>query len=213
MNYRELCQRMVEEQLMPRGISSKSVLDAFREVPRHEFVPPDMRQSAYEDHPLPIGEGQTISQPYMVALMTQCLDLKGNERVLEIGTGSGYQAAILSRLAKEVYSIERIDLLAKRTEQNLKRLGYAAVKILVADGTLGWKENSPYNAIIVTAAAPKIPPAYTDQLALGGKLVIPVGTMTSQVLTVVEKKPDGNVVSEICGCVFVSLVGEEGWKR
>lgn len=213
MNYRELCQRMVEEQLMPRGISSKSVLDAFREVPRHEFVPPDMRQSAYEDYPLPIGEGQTISQPFMVALMTQCLDLKGNEKVLEIGTGSGYQAAILSRLAKEVYSIERIDLLAKRTEQNLKRLGYAAVKILVADGTLGWKENSPYNAIIVTAAAPKIPPAYTDQLALGGKLVIPVGTMTSQVLAVVEKKPDGNVVSEICGCVFVPLVGEEGWKR
>lgn len=205
---------MVERQLLPRGITDARVLEAFREVERHKFVPEDVLESAYEDHPLPIGEGQTISQPYMVALMTQCLRLRGGlEKILEIGTGSGYQAAILSRLAKEVYSLERIASLAERAEGILKGLGYSNVTCGVGDGTLGWKEHAPYDGIIVTAAAPKIPDAYTGQLAEGGRLVIPLGSSFSQVLTVIEKGPGGLTASEICGCVFVPLLGKEGWKE
>lgn len=213
MNYEALRNKMVEEQIAPRDISDEKVLAAFRKVERHEFVPPDLQDSAYQDHPLPIGEGQTISQPYMVALMTQCLNLKGNEKILEIGTGSGYQAAILAGLAKEVYSVERIESLAKRAKATLKKLGYGNVQIKVADGTLGWKEHAPYDGIIVTAAAPKIPNTYIEQFNVGGRLVIPVGGMFSQILTIVEKKPDGVLTSEICGCVFVPLVGKEGWKK
>ena len=204
---------MVREQLLPRGISDKRVLHAFHGVERHEFVPPDLRKGAYEDHPLPLGEGQTISQPYMAALMTQCLVLKGEERVLEIGTGSGYQTAILRTLAKEVFSVERVGGLAKKAESTLARLGYDNVRIKVDDGTLGWPENAPYGAIIVTAGSPKIPEAYMAQLETGGRLVIPVGTAVSQVLTLVEKNPDSVVVSELCGCVFVPLVGKDGWKE
>ncbi len=213
MNYTALRNRMVEQQLIPRGISNERVLEAFRTVERHVFIPAELRDSAYEDHPLPIGEGQTISQPYMVALMTQCLDLKGDEKILEIGTGSGYQAAILATIVKEVYSVERVELLAKRAESALKKLGYNNVKIKVGDGTLGWKEYAPYDGIIVTAAAPKIPDTYMEQLSVGGKLVIPAGEMYSQVLTVVEKKTDGIRAREICGCVFVPLLGKEGWKE
>ncbi|UCD55418.1 MAG: protein-L-isoaspartate(D-aspartate) O-methyltransferase [Candidatus Omnitrophota bacterium] len=213
MNYAALRNRMVEEQLIPRGISDERVLEAFRTVERHMFIPAESRDNAYEDHPLPIGEGQTISQPYMVALMTQCLDLKGNEKILEIGTGSGYQAAILAAIVKEVYSVERVELLAKRAESALKKLGYNNVKIKVGDGTLGWKEHAPYDGIIVTAAAPKIPDAYTEQLNMGGKLVIPMGTMFSQILTVAEKKTDGIQTRDMCGCVFVPLVGKDGWKE
>ncbi len=204
---------MVEEQLIPRGISNERVLEAFRTVERHVFISAELQDSAYEDHPLPIGEGQTISQPYMVALMTQCLDLKGDEKILEIGTGSGYQAAILAGIVKEVYSVERVELLAKRAESALKKLGYNNVKIKVGDGTLGWKEYALYDGIIVTAAAPKIPDTYMEQLNIGGKLVIPTGTMFSQILTVAEKKTDGIRAREICGCVFVPLLGKEGWRE
>lgn len=204
---------MVDEQLIPRGISDKKVLDIFRKVERHEFVSPSLHQNAYEDHPLPIGEGQTISQPYMVALMTQCLDLKGNEKILEIGTGSGYQAAILANLAKEVYSVERVASLAKHAFSVLKKLEYDNIKINVSDGTLGWDEYAPYDGIIITAAAPKIPDAYIKQLNAGGKLVIPVGSMFGQVLTVIKKTRDGVFTTEVCGCVFVPLVGKEGWSK
>ena len=204
---------MVNEQLIPRGINDERVLEAFRRVERHELIPQELTDSAYRDHPLPIGEGQTISQPYMVALMTQCLGLKGHESVLEIGTGSGYQAAILANLAKKVYSIERLAGLAETSRAALRRLGYDNIEITVGDGTLGWEEYAPYDGIIVTAAAPKVPGAYIEQLVSGGKLVIPVGSMSSQVLALVEKKADGVFVSEICGCVFVPLVGKEGWKR
>jgi len=204
---------MVEQQLVTRGISDSRVLEAFRAVPRHEFVPPDFRNSAYEDHPLPIGEDQTISQPYMVALMTQCLGLKGDESILEIGTGSGYQSAILAALAKKVYSLERFASLARRAGEILKELGYQNVEVATGDGTLGWKEHAPYEGIIVTAAAPKIPDAYISQLKTGGRLVIPVGGSFSQILSVVEKGPGGLNTTEVCGCIFVPLVGKEGWKR
>ncbi|NQU95021.1 MAG: protein-L-isoaspartate(D-aspartate) O-methyltransferase [Candidatus Omnitrophica bacterium] len=213
MDYDALRNRMVDEQLIPRGISNKRVLETFRKVERHKFVPQDLEGNAYEDHPLPIAGGQTISQPYMVALMTQCLDLKGHEKIMEIGTGSGYQAAILANLAKEVYSVERLKELAKSAESALKDTGYANVKIKLDDGTLGWEECAPYDGIIVTAAAPKTPDAYIKQLKIGGKLVIPIGPMFSQVLTVVEKKADASSVSEVCGCVFVPLVGKDGWKK
>lgn len=204
---------MVEQQLVPRGINDGRTLEAFGKVERHEFVLPEFQDAAYGDHPLPIGEGQTISQPYMVAAMTECLGLTGDEKILEIGTGSGYQAAILAHLAKEVYSVERILPLAKKAESALRRLGINNVKIKVGDGTLGWDEYAPYDGIIVTAAAPKIPDEYMTQLKTGGKLVIPIGSRFSQVLTRVEKKDGGVAVSEICGCVFVPLLGKEGWKE
>jgi protein-L-isoaspartate(D-aspartate) O-methyltransferase len=213
VNYSSLRAKMVEEQLVPRGISDRRTLDAFRKTERHEFVPAEFQNSAYQDHPLPIGENQTISQPYMVALMTECLELKGDEKILEIGTGSGYQAAILASLAKEVYSVERISSLAKRAESTLKRLGIANVKVKVDDGTLGWEEHAPYDGIIVTAAAPKIPEGYLTQLKAGGRLIIPIGSRFSQVLTRVERKEGGAVASEVCGCVFVPLLGKEGWKE
>jgi len=205
--------KMVREQLIARGISDRRALDAFRMVSRHKFVPPDFQNNAYEDHPLPIGEEQTISQPYMVALMTQCLGLKGDEKVLEIGTGSGYQAAILACLAKKVYSMERFAGLAGSAAAILEELGYRNVEMVTGDGTLGWKEHAPYDGIIVTAAAPKIPDAYISQLNGGGKLVIPVGGSFSQILTVAEKRPEGVSTTEVCGCVFVPLVGKEGWKE
>jgi len=205
--------RMVEEQLIARGINGKKVLDAFRRVERHEFVPVSMRDAAYADHPLPIGEGQTISQPYIAALMTQSLDLKGDEKILEIGAGSGYQAAILSGLAKEVYSVERISALAERAEANLKKTGCGNVKVVVGDGTSGLPEKAPYDGIIVTAAAPEIPEDYIRQLKTGGRLVIPVGGMFGQVMTVVKKTEKGVFNEELCGCVFVPLVGKKGWKE
>lgn len=204
---------MVREQLIPRGISDEKVLEAFRKVERHCFVVPELQSTSYEDYPLPIGERQTISQPYMVGLMTQCLGLKGNEKILEIGTGSGYQAAILASIVKEVYSVERIEPLAETARRILKGLGYNNVKTKVGDGTLGWKEYAPYDGIIVTAGAPKIPDTYIDQLNIGGRLVIPTGEMFSQVLAVVEKKATGIETSNVCGCVFVPLVGKEGWKE
>jgi protein-L-isoaspartate(D-aspartate) O-methyltransferase len=204
---------MVEAQLVGRGIRNRAVLDAFRSVARHEFVPPEYRNEAYSDHPLPIGNGQTISQPYMVATMTEHLALKGGERVLEIGTGSGYQAAILSRIAGMVYSVERFAGLAAKASSVIRALGYSNFGVKVGDGTLGWEENSPYDGIIVTAGAPRIPDSLIRQLKDGGRLVIPIGGEFSQILTVAEKNGDMVRTTEVCGCVFVPLIGKEGWME
>lgn len=206
--------RMVDEQLIGRGISDKFVLDAFRKVPRHRFIDNEYLESAYGDFPLPIGNSQTISQPYMVALMTECLALKGNEKVLEIGTGSGYQMAILAEIAREVYSVERIGELADNAKKILDRLGYVNYKISVGDGTLGWEEYAPYDGIIVTAGAPGIPESLVRQLKEGGRLVIPIGSSGfGQVLTIVEKQGKAVKMKEVCGCVFVPLIGKEGWSN
>jgi len=207
-----LRRRMVEEQLAPRGIEDARVLGVFSKVERHRFVPEDFQGSAYADYPIPIGEGQTISQPFIVALMTQCLGVSPQDRILEVGTGSGYQAAILAELAKEVYTIERIASLAKRAEVKLSDLGYQNIKIKVDDGTLGWKENAPFNKIIITAASPRIPLPLTEQLAENGRLILPLGESFSQVLTLVEKRGNRIESQKICGCVFVPLVGKYGWK-
>lgn len=202
---------MVQWQLRRRGITDERVLSAMEHMPRHLFVGDDLKGMAYDDCALPIGEGQTISQPYMVALMTELLQLTGGEKVLEIGTGSGYQTALLSRLAAEVFSIERIEVLALKAEKVLHELLCSNVKISVSDGTLGLPEEAPYDAIIVTAAAPDIPRAYIDQLKTGGRLVIPVGSRYSQILQLVEKTPSGITVTESTGCVFVPLLGRDGW--
>jgi protein-L-isoaspartate(D-aspartate) O-methyltransferase len=205
---------MVEEQLIPRGISDKRVLEAFRKVPRHEFVPKELWQNAYNDYPLPIGENQTISQPYMVALMTQVLNIGGGEKILEVGTGSGYQAAILAEFVKDVYSIERFQKLADAASDVFKRLGYKNIKIKVGDGTVGWEEQAPYDGIVVTAGAPGIPESLLKQLKDGGRMIIPIGSDGfGQVLTLVEKIGKAIRTSEICGCMFVPLIGKEGWSK
>ena len=211
MDYATLRKKMVEEQLILRGIKNQRLLEAFYKVERHKFIPEELRGSAYADFPVPIGEGQTISQPYIVALMTECLDLTGQEKVLEIGTGSGYQAAIIAELAKEVYTVERHASLAKRAEALLGELGYQNITVKVGDGTLGWNEDAPFDRIIITAASPRIPLPLTDQLKDGGKIVLPLGETFSQVLTVVEKKKGKLESIQVCGCVFVPLVGKYGW--
>ena len=213
MDSREAQARMIEDELLPRGIRDELVISAFRSVPRQDFVPAEYQSEAYADYPLPIGHGQTISQPYMVALETQCLALKGGEKVLEIGTGSGYQAAILSRIAKEVYSVERFAGLAAGSEARMKKLGYLNVMVKVGDGTMGWEEHAPYDGIVVTAGAPGIPPGLVKQLKEGGRLVIPIGSEFGQVLTIAEKHVADIKTTEVCGCVFVPLVGKEGWKE
>ncbi len=202
---------MVERQLKPRGISDPKVLDAFLNVPRHRFIGKGLQSSAYGDHPLPIGEGQTISQPYMVALMTQCLGLRGGERILEIGTGSGYQAAILAGIASEVFTVERVASLSKKAEAVLGELGYTNIHFLVGDGTRGWPDNAPYDGIIVTAGSPAVPEPLFEQLVEGGRLVVPVGGGWSQQLTVVRKEKGKIKKKEVCGCIFVPLLGEYGW--
>lgn len=206
-------EQMINEQLIARGVTDKRVLDAFRRVPRHEFVPIQYRDEAYVDHPLSIGEGQTISQPYMVALMTEALNLAGKEKVLEIGAGSGYQAAILSCLARDVYSVERLPELALEARERLKRLGFNNVEVKVGDGTLGWDEFAPYDAIIVTAGANQIPNLLLQQLSDGGKLVIPVGSIWFQNLRLVTKSGDEYFEESLGGCRFVPLIGEYGWKE
>ncbi len=205
--------RMVEEQIVGRGIRDERVLAAMRKVPRHEFMPEGMSVSAYSDNAMPIGEGQTISQPYMVALMTELLGLAGSERVLEIGTGSGYQAAVLAELCEKVYTVERIKTLAERARTTLDRLGCRNVAVKVYDGTYGWKEMSPFDAIIVTAAAPEVPAALVDQLREGGRMVIPVGERFSQTLYKVVKTREGIVTTRSIPCVFVPLIGNFGWKE
>jgi protein-L-isoaspartate(D-aspartate) O-methyltransferase len=204
---------MVREQLIPRGIKNQKVLDAFRKIERHKFIPENLRNSAYADFPVPIGEGQTISQPYIVALMTECLNLNGQDKVLEIGTGSAYQAAILAELAGEVYTIERFETLSRKAETILNELGYTNIKIKLGDGTLGWEEARPFDKIIITAASPRIPLPLTEQLKENGKLILPLGESFSQVLTLVEKKKGKLEFMDICGCVFVPLVGKYAWKN
>jgi protein-L-isoaspartate(D-aspartate) O-methyltransferase len=203
--------QMVERQLRRRGISDARVLAAMEEVPRHRFLPEPDDPAAYGDHPLPIGSGQTISQPYMVALMTQCLHLEGPERILEIGTGSGYQAALIAELAREVYTLERFPSLADRARQTLADLGCRNVTVIVGDGSLGHPEAAPYDGIIVTAAAPQVAPPWIDQLADPGRLVVPLGDRWGQTLTIVTKRRDKTRHESVCGCVFVPLIGEHGW--
>jgi len=211
-NYEKERERMVENQIIRRGIKDERVLDVIRRVPRHLFVPQDIRHLAYSNGPLPIGYGQTISQPYIVALMTELLELTGKEKVLELGTGSGYQAAILSCLAREVYSIERHAALAEQAKKILAQLGYDNVVVRVSDGTLGWPEHAPYEAIIVTAAAPDVPQPLIDQLADGGRLVAPVGSRWSQVLVKVKRQGDMLTREHLTPVAFVPLIGEHGWK-
>ena len=204
---------MVDEQLRRRGISDQRVLAVMTKIPRHSFLSSDYQLAAYEDRPLPIGEGQTISQPYMVAVMTQSLELKGDERVLEIGTGSGYQTAILAELAKTICTIERIQELLLRAQKILQELGYENIFFLTGDGTKGWPEKAPFDGIIVTAGAPEIPYTLTSQLAQGGRLVIPVGPRYTQTLYKVTRKGSRFTEEDITGCVFVPLVGDFGWKE
>jgi protein-L-isoaspartate(D-aspartate) O-methyltransferase len=204
--------RMVEDQLRKRGIADERVLHAMGKVPRHLFVPQDSIHLAYSDGPLPIGEGQTVSQPYMVALMTQGLALKGAEKVLEIGTGSGYQSAVLMELVRELYTVERVHHLAERAEQQLVTLGYHRFHIRVADGTKGWPEEAPFDGIIVTAGAPAVPDTLLSQLNENGTLIIPVGTRYSQKLCKCTKRGNTYRSEEDTMCVFVPLVGEHGWE-
>jgi protein-L-isoaspartate(D-aspartate) O-methyltransferase len=203
---------MVQQQLVARGITDSGVLSAMREVPRHLFVDQALLDEAYDDNPLPIGDGQTISQPYMVAIMTQLLDLTGSERVLEIGTGSGYQAAVLSRLCRWVFTAERIARLSQRAEKTLQACGYRNVTFLVGDGSKGWPEAAPYDGIIVTAGAPSIPEVLVQQLTDGGRLVIPVGDRFSQTLKRVMKIDKRTRVENHTGCRFVDLIGAHGWS-
>jgi len=204
--------RMVEEQLARRGIGDERVLAALRRVPRHRFVEEALRERAYGDHPLPIGDEQTISQPYIVALMTALLELDGREKVLEIGTGSGYQTAVLAELARRVCSMERLPRLAERARAVLEDLGYTNVWIRVGNGTLGWPDEAPFDRILVTAGGPAVPPPLFEQLAEGGRMVVPLGDEVNQRLTVVEKVR-GQMRTRTHGeCKFVKLVGKYAWE-
>jgi len=194
-------------------ISDKRVLEAMRRVPREAFVPQDQYYAAYEDRPLSIGFGQTISQPYIVALMVQALELKGGDKVLELGAGSGYEAAILAELAREVVTVERISELVEGAKRALEKLGYSNVKVHLASGELGWSDEAPYGAIIVSAGAPTIPQILLNQLSFGGRLVIPVGSRWQQDLLKVTKRRKGNKVENLGGCYFVPLIGEGVWEE
>lgn len=211
--YEKARSRMVEEQLLPRGIHDRAVLAAMAAVPRHIFVEEALRPQAYGDFPLPIGEGQTISQPYIVALMTQLLELKSEDRVLEIGTGCGYQAAVLAAICRQVYTVERIKPLLARARRTFDRLQLFNILSKADDGTVGWEEHAPFDAIIVTAGGPVIPPPLVEQLADPGILVMPVGDRDVQALTVVRKE-DGVVGERVAEQVrFVKLVGAHGWQQ
>ena len=206
--YREARKEMVSTQIRLRGVSNKDVLNAMIEVPRHSFVPKKLVSQAYEDHPVPIGQGQTISQPYVVALMTESLKLKGDERVLEIGTGSGYQAAILSRVAKEVYSIEIKERLYKKASKVLQLMGFTNVKTRHGDGYFGWAEAAPFDCIMITAAIDHIPPPLLKQLKKGGRLILPLGNPFSyQNLSMVTKYDNDYSVRQITGVLFVPMTG------
>lgn len=207
-------ERMVEEQIARRGVEQPALLDAMREVPREDFVPDKYRVTAYSDRPLPIGEGQTISQPYMVAMMTEALELEPDDKVLEIGTGSGYAAAILSRIAQDVFTVERHRSLAEQARQRFDKLGYDNIHVRHADGTKGWAEEAPFDAIVAAAAGPTIPDSLKQQLAVGGRLVIPVGQrMGAQTLMrVTRTSENGDFKEENLGAVrFVPLIGSEGF--
>jgi protein-L-isoaspartate(D-aspartate) O-methyltransferase len=204
---------MIREQLLPRGISDESTLKSMGEVPRHLFVDNAMWARAYGDYPLPIAAGQTISQPYIVAYMTQALELKDTDNVLEIGTGSGYQAAILSRICEKVYTVERIHTLLATARKTFDKLRYYNIVSKLDDGTLGWPENGPYDAIIITAGGPKIPEPLIDQLADGGRLIMPVGGQHVQTLQLLTKRGQATEISSLESVRFVNLIGEFGWKN
>jgi protein-L-isoaspartate(D-aspartate) O-methyltransferase len=206
---------MVERQIASRGIREPTILEAFRTVPREEFLSPDCRDLAYGDHPLPIEAGQTISQPYIVALMVHAAEIKCGDKVLEVGAGSGYAAAVMSRIAGEVIAIERQGELVKVAQERMQRLGYDNVRIVEGDGTRGWEADSPYDAILAAASGSHVPPAWVEQLADGGRIVMPVGEPSFvQKLVKVTKGPVGNLITEDLGAVrFVPLIGEEGWSE
>jgi len=203
--------RMVQDQIAARGIRDPKLLAAMNEIPRHLFMDQTLWRRAYEDHPLPIGNGQTISQPYMVAIMTEALGLTGGEKVLEIGTGSGYQTAILAKLADWVFSIERLPELSRKAQAVLEQLKIFNVNLEVGDGTKGWPAEAPYDAIIVTAGAPTTPQPLVEQLAEGGRLVVPVGQRGIQSLMRITRRGERLIKEDLGGCRFVDLIGEHGW--
>jgi len=213
MNFGRARERMIEDQLVNRGITDLRVLAAIARVERHRFVAEALQVRAYEDKPLPIGERQTISQPYMVGLMTQALELKGHERVLEVGTGCGYQTAVLAEIAETVYTIERLAVLATAARATLDALGYANVVARVGDGSLGWSEESPFDAILVTAGTPQVPRPLLAQLGVDGRLVFPVGEEELQTLVRIRKKEEGLHEEYLGDCRFVKLVGRYGWRQ
>ena len=212
MKYDRLREEMVQKQIEARGITDAKVLAALRKVPRHLFVSEALMDQAYSDFPLPIGEQQTISQPYIVAEMTQSLQLSPDDRVLEIGTGSGYQAAILAQIVYRVYTIERIHSLYIKTRKLFDKLSYHNIVTRYSDGTTGWKDEGPYDAIIVTAGSPEIPAVLVNQLTIGGRMVIPVGSQHSQDLIKIVRDESGIHQTNMGGCRFVKLVGEHGWR-
>ena len=213
MNHEIARKRMVDTQLVARGIKDRRVVEAMLKVPRHLFVQEAMATLAYSDSSLPIGEKQTISQPYMVALMTELLELSGSENVLEIGTGSGYQAAVLAQLVKKVYTVERIPSLAATARRIFDTLGLTNISMKIDDGTVGWEKEAPFDAIIVTAGSPEVPQSLLAQLGPLGRLVIPVGDQDEQTLYRVRKMDDGSFDTETSvGCRFVKLIGKEGWN-
>lgn len=213
MNFENARKRMIESQIVARGINDSRLIDAMMKIPRHIFVEEAMAAQAYSDSALPIGEKQTISQPYMVALMTEMLHLTGTEKVLEIGTGSGYQTAILARLAARVYTIERIRTLALKARKALDSLGILNINLRIEDGTCGWEAEAPFDAIVVTAGAPDVPRHLIDQLDIGGRVVIPIGNQSEQLLVRFSKGADGSVTrEESVTCRFVKLIGQFGWN-
>ncbi|MGD0843037.1 MAG: protein-L-isoaspartate(D-aspartate) O-methyltransferase [Geobacteraceae bacterium] len=213
MNFENARKRMIESQIVARGINDSRLIDAMMKIPRHIFVEEAMAAQAYSDSALPIGEKQTISQPYMVALMTEMLHLTGTEKVLEIGTGSGYQTAILARLAARVYTIERIRTLALKARKALDSLGLLNINLRIEDGTCGWEAEAPFDAIVVTAGAPDVPRHLIDQLDIGGRVVIPIGNQSEQLLVRFTKGADGSVTrEESVTCRFVKLIGQFGWN-
>ena len=205
---------MVKEQLSGRDIRSKDVLDVFSRVPRHKFIDLSLQKDAYGDFPLSIGKGQTISQPYMVALMVQALELTKEDKILEIGTGSGYETAILAELAGQIFSIERIREIGLKAQEVLKDSGYRNIEIKIDDGTLGWEVHAPFDKIIVTASSQGVPGPLLEQLSNNGKMVMPVGPRAAQRLMLLEKDSQGRVSEkDVCGCVFVPLIGKHGWSN
>ena len=212
IDYAQARERMVQEQIVGRGINDPRVLRVMAKVPRHLFLESELWDQAYEDHPLPIGENQTISQPYMVALMAEALELKGAERVFEVGTGSGYLAAVLSELCAEVFSVEAVEKLAFKARTLLSSLGYSNVSVLRGDGTLGWEEHSPYDAVIISAAAPCIPRPLLEQLKIPGYLVFPMGEKELQTLVRIRKNKGGIREEYLGECQFVKLRGRYGWE-
>ena len=213
MDYEQLREYLIRAHIEGAGIRDQRVLETMRKVPRHEFVPEEYRHRAYENESLPIGEGQTISQPFMVGVMTEILHIRPKDKLLEIGTGSGYQTAILAELAGEVYTVERLETLSLRAQEVLGRLDYTNISFAVADGSRGWSENAPFDRIIVTASSPAIPSPLVEQLAINGRLALPVGDYTHQALTIVDKLEDGLRERADIGCVFVPLVGRFAWRE